>query len=177
MKNVTPPQVHPHADHREPPYARLAARGWKPSAGARRGPPHRAAVPGSCEHLHEQPLPETRPNSHCIRRFSGSTRGAARAVKRQNGSTIWPSCGRTCSRGHKKDHKLIESFVSARLEDHSPAYHQLIGRLAQLVRARASHARGQRFESSSAHHVSTITGRCPYQKIKLPANQDIHAVI
>src|SRR5262245_18150168 len=31
-----------------------------------------------------------------------------------------------------------------------------LGRLAQLVRARASHARGHRFESYSAHH-STIT--------------------
>ena len=29
----------------------------------------------------------------------------------------------------------------------------LIGRLAQLVRALASHARGRRFESSTAHHV------------------------
>jgi hypothetical protein len=37
---------------------------------------------------------------------------------------------------------------------------QSFGRLAQLVRARASHARGRRFESSSAHHLnhtSTIT--------------------
>jgi|APCry1669189241_1035207.scaffolds.fasta_scaffold00009_3 hypothetical protein len=31
-----------------------------------------------------------------------------------------------------------------------------MGRLAQLVRARASHARGLRFESASVHH---FTGR------------------
>src|SRR5438105_7498298 len=32
-------------------------------------------------------------------------------------------------------------------------YGQTAGRLAQLVRARASHARGRRFESCSAHHL------------------------
>src|SRR5258706_796561 len=34
---------------------------------------------------------------------------------------------------------------------------QSFGRLAQLVRARASHARGHRFESYSAHHVNPLT--------------------
>jgi hypothetical protein len=35
--------------------------------------------------------------------------------------------------------------------------HQFVGRLAQLVRARASHARGQWFESTSAHHLTHST--------------------
>src|SRR5436190_14448703 len=43
----------------ESPHARLAARGWKSSSGARCRSPHRAAVPGSREHLHEQSLLET----------------------------------------------------------------------------------------------------------------------
>ena len=35
-------------------------------------------------------------------------------------------------------------------------YNGKYGRLAQLVRARASHARGRRFESCSAHHLSPL---------------------
>ena len=47
------------AEEDEPPLARFAARSWKPSVGARCRSPHGAAVPESCEHLHEQSLPET----------------------------------------------------------------------------------------------------------------------
>ena len=36
----------------------------------------------------------------------------------------------------------------------NPTDSQSFGRLAQLVRARASHARGHRFESYSAHHLT-----------------------
>src|SRR5437868_5433554 len=54
-------------------------------------------------------------------------------------------------------HTLIESVVSLRPRRPPPHLAQSFGRLAQLVRARASHARGQRFESSSAHHPQPAT--------------------
>jgi hypothetical protein len=44
-----------------------------------------------------------------------------------------------------------------------PAPNSLEGRLAQLVRARASHARGHWFKSSNAHHFKT-----PENKAKTP---------
>jgi hypothetical protein len=47
---------------------------------------------------------------------NGSTRSGARAAKPQDGSRRWPSCRKTCRGGHKKSHKLIESFVGVRLE-------------------------------------------------------------
>src|SRR5206468_10791839 len=47
------------AQEDEPAHARSPARGRKPPAGARRGSAYGAAVPGSREHLHEQPLSET----------------------------------------------------------------------------------------------------------------------
>ncbi len=40
----------------------------------------------------------------------------ARAAKQQNGSRTWPKCRKTCRRGHKKGHKLIESVVGMRPE-------------------------------------------------------------
>jgi hypothetical protein len=46
--------------------------------------------------------------------------------------------------------KLLRSLCSLA----SIILQAIAGRLAQLVRARASHARGQRFESSSAHHIN-----------------------
>src|SRR5437588_5616742 len=49
--------------------------------------------------------------------------------------------------GPQKRLTLIKSSVSVRSERPSPATNQSLGRLAQLVRARASHARGLRFES------------------------------
>ena len=43
----------------------------------------------------------------------------------------------------------------------SPAKRATLGRLAQLVRAPALHAGGQRFESSTAHHFSSLQYRLP----------------
>src|SRR4051794_26382900 len=52
-----------------------------------------------------------------------------------------------------------------------------LGRLAQLVRARASHARGHWFESSSAHHISVdaSSGRTdsPRQEATAPATSSL----
>ena len=48
-----------------------------------------------------------------------------------------------------------------RVDSDPPVVHTLlsVGRLAQLVRARASHARGHRFESCSVHHLEILTDR------------------
>jgi hypothetical protein len=55
----------------------------------------------------------------------------------------------------QKRHKLIESEPKTRGRKRRNCQEsQSLGRLAQLVRARASHARGHRFESCSAHHLN-----------------------
>src|SRR3954468_7591566 len=41
----------------------------------------------------------------------------------------------------------------------------IVGRLAQLVRARASHARGHRFESYSAHHSTVNPSTTSWRRI------------
>jgi hypothetical protein len=53
-------------------------------------------------------------------------------------------------RESQKDHTLIESFVSVRSEHRNPTYDQSLGRLAQLVRARASHAQQLKGRMSEA---------------------------
>ena len=59
--------------------------------------------------------------------------------------------------GHKRRSELIRSLGSETGERAViPPTANLFGRLAQLVRARASHARGHWFESSSAHHVRGV---------------------
>src|SRR5580765_7821310 len=50
----------------------------------------------------------------------------------------------------KKGHKLIESFVGVRLERPHPHPESSLGRLAQLVRARASHAQQLKGRMSEA---------------------------
>ena len=120
------------AQEDEPPHARLAARGRKPSSGTRRGSPHGATVPGPREHLHEQPLPETSKARTTQRQFNGSTHGGPRAAKQQNASRISSKCRGICRRGHKKGHTLIESFLSVRLEKPQPRLRSIVWALSSV---------------------------------------------
>src|SRR5262245_56230381 len=56
-------------------------------------------------------------------------------------------------RSAKRGHTLIQSRFGSGWKERNSSFNQSLGRLAQLVRARASHARGRRFESFSAHHA------------------------
>ena len=78
-----------------------------------------------------------------IQRFDAQRRESGDAAKWEQDLAEWRE---NLRQGHKKGHMLIESFVE----------NQSLGRLAQLVRARASHARGHRFESCSAHYLTPL---------------------
>ena len=116
VERSVPSRLPGAAQEDDPAHARLVAGGRQSTAGAGCRSPHRPAVPGSREHLHEQPLPET-VQARTAHDDSTDRRSAARrAATQQNGSRIWPNCGTICRKGHKKGHTLIESFVSVRSE-------------------------------------------------------------
>ena len=89
---------------------------------------------------------ESCPHIHCLRRVKGWAVEKLALTDQQLAIS-------TAGQGYRSRQKRKGS-VGRVLISKSPARSGVFkkGRLAQLVRARASHARGHRFESYSAHH-------------------------